>query len=349
MSSNELATFGDTDIVGAEGSAMDLAAALAMMPVEDQQELSSCVAEWRSSSRRLLVELFNMTEQLARMRKILGDQFYPFAIQRLGVARKTVYRYMHINSVLHAHFEVDGKVVFSNGEEITQRALLLLSPTTDDTIMVQIKSALTEGQPIDERMVSNLLAQKDADHAASLAGAQAEAERTAKTMSRKLERVDAELARSQREMNAQAELLRRTQETQALLQKENDELRKSSTEVRFEEKNVEVVPPGYATAAEAIQAKEKALQQLQRDESAIQANIVSLQEQQTQLKAKLADAAKNTADFQTLKTVVETAIAQFPYQAQLAIAKQDVATQQALCALGHTMIQFGEQLTKEST
>jgi len=77
---------------------------------EDYLRLRMSVSEFRSSGRRLIGELFVMTQQLCVMRDILGDRFRAFVEVELGLSPRMISRYMHMNKVLNTHFTVDGRV-----------------------------------------------------------------------------------------------------------------------------------------------------------------------------------------------------------------------------------------------
>jgi cell division protein FtsB len=153
-----------------------------------------------------------------------------------------------------------------------------------------------------------------------------------------------ELARAQRELTSQTELLRRAEANGAILEEENTTLRKQSTEVRYEQKNVDVVPPGFTSIQEAIETKQGELDALVVREETTIANIAALEEECRAAAEKLAQFNANVDDFLAMKTQVEQIIAKFPLSTLKEMAVGDKNINAALGALGQTMKLFGAQL-----
>lgn len=319
---------------------------LSSLPAEKLNELNVCVAEWRSAGRRLIRELFTMTQQLATMQEILQDQFYSYVDRELGVQRKTAYRYLHINKVLISHFTNDGQLTLTDSQNITQRALMLLSPTTDSAVMDEVKTALTAGQTVDVPYLQEVISRHEAEHATRLASAQAEAQAAVKALERRLEQTELQLARSQRDADSQAEMLRRNKETAQLLEQENRELRSAATEVRYEEKQVEVIPPGFKSVAEAIEAKELQLSELAQAEQRLKQGVEELNAQRSNAQQELDSLVASTANFRSLQAQLETLIGRYPMDTLVALANRERSIKAAYQALGQTMSLFGEQLIR---
>jgi len=312
----------------------------------DLSILKTCVTEYNSAARRVVSELVVMTEQLATIQKIIPRRrdFYAFARNELGVGKRTITRYLHLHKVLQQHFAVDGKVPAQVGSSFSQRALLLLSPDTDESVILELKTVMDEGGKIETKDVESLLAKREAEHAAQLASAQADLQALTRELDRTRDQAAVELARTQRELSAQTELLRRAETNSQVLEEENTALRRQATEVRYETKNVEIIPAGYASIQEAIERKEGELSQLATRERSVAENIAALEEERTALEEKLAGFRAGINDFLALKESVEALIGKFPLAAVKEMGSGDKTLKAAMTSLGKTMILFGEQL-----
>jgi hypothetical protein len=319
---------------------------LSGVSAENLSVLKICVTEYNSAARRVVNELVVMTEQLATIQKIIPSRrdFYAFARNELGVGKRTITRYLHLHKVLQQHFAVDGKVPVQVGNAISQRALLLLSPDTDESVILELKSVIDEGGKIRPKDVESLLAKREAEHAALLASARADVQAMSRELDRTRDQAAIELARTQRELSAQTELLRRAETNSQVLEEENTALRRQATEVRYETKNVEIIPAGYTTIQEAIEKKEGELSELTTRERSVAENIAALQAEKTALEAKLADFRAGIDDFLTMKDSVEALIGKFPLAMVKEMATGDKTVRAAMTSLGKTMILFGEQL-----
>lgn len=318
---------------------------VASLPADEQQAVQECIAEWKSAGRRLISELFTMTEQLVKMRQILGRKFGPLVRTELNISRRQAYRYMHINKVLKAHFQVNGELAWGDGN-ISQTALALLTPTTDDSVIQEVRLALGNGQAVDGPMVSEILARRESEHATTLAAAQAEAQMAQQRLQRRLESAEVELARIQRDSAAQTEMLRRNTETRAVLEEENAKLRREANVVRFEEKRVEVVPPGFASAEDAIAAKARELGDLETQRSALESTITSLTNDRERLRNEVSRISTSTAEFREMKSAIDQIVDRFPLVSLSEMAAGDKTLKAAFLALGETMVQYGQRLSQ---
>jgi phospholipid N-methyltransferase len=312
---------------------------------ENRAMLHTCVAEYRSAGRRVVSELLTMTEQLVKIQEIVGGRrFYPFVRNELGLSKRTLSRYLHLNKVLQQHFAIEGKVPLSVTNAISSRALEMLSPETDESVIQEVRSVIDSGGKIDSRTVETILAKREADHAAALASARADAHAATRSLDRSRDQHAVELARAQRELSSQTELLRRAEQTGQILEEENAALRRQSTEVRFEEKRVEIVPPGYSTIQEAIDSKRGELSDLTAREESTARSLAALEEQRRVMEAKLTAFNASVGHFIAMKDQVDTLISAFPLAVLKEMAAGDKNIGAALSALGKTMTLFGEQL-----
>lgn len=342
----------DVDMDGDLMSDADIPATYDLSGVSegDLSVLKTCVTEYNSAARRVVGELVVMTEQLATIQKIIPRRrdFYAFARNELGVGKRTITRYLHLHKVLQQHFAVDGKVPAQVGSAFSQRALLLLSPDTDESVILELKSVIDEGGKIETKDVESLLAKREAEHAAQLAAAQADLQKLSRELDRTRDQAAIELARTQRELSAQTELLRRAETNSEMLEEENTSLRRQATEVRYETKNVEIVPAGYTSVQEAIDKKEGELSELASRERSVAESIAALEAQKTALEEKLAAFHAGIDDFLNMKDTVEALIGKFPMGMVKEMGAGDNAVKSAIASLGKTMILFGEQLNAAS-
>jgi hypothetical protein len=317
---------------------------LSGLPAEDKMRLSMAVSEFRSAGRRLIGELFVMTQQLCFMRDILGDRFRGFVESELGLSPRMISRYMHINKVLTTHFMVNGQVDVKEANAFTQQALALLSPTTDTDVVEELRTLASQGKTIDHKVVMEVMNAAEADAVAQLASAQADLTAKTRELSDFQTQREVERARNQRELEAQAELLRRAEQRRKDLEEEITKLRSQETQVRFEEK--EIVPPGYASVEEAISAKNRELESLAAQRDAVTADIGTLTEQQKKLQEAVQQANAGASQFLAMKEQADTLIAQFPIALLKSLSDKDPSVKAAIASLGETFMLFGQQLAK---
>jgi hypothetical protein len=324
---------------------VDLAALdLSDLPDEDVMRLRMAVSEFTSSGRRLIGELYVMTQQLCVMREILGERFRTFVEAQLGLAPRMISRYMHINKVLNTHFTIDGQVDLAEVNNFTERALALLSPSTDTQVVEELRVLASQGKSIDHNVVINAINQADADAVAQLASAQADLTAKTRQLADMTQQREIERARNQREVESQAEMLRRADQRRNDLEEEIAKLRSAQTEVRFEVQ--EKVPAGYATAEEAVNAKNRELDILTAQRQAVSNEIAELTEKQKSIETSIQQTTAGTAQFLKMKEQADALISQFPMALLKSLSEKDPTVKSAIASLGETFVLFGQQLTK---
>lgn len=311
---------------------------------EDVVRLRMCVSEFRSSGRRLIGELYVMTQQLCFMRDILGDRFRAYVESELDLAPRMISRYMHINKVLNTHFTVDGQITSDVANAFTQRALALLSPTTDTDVVLELRELASQGKSIDHNVVLDAMNRSEADAVAQLASAQADLTSKTRELADMQQQREVERARNQRETESQSEMLRRGEQRRKDLDDEILKLRAQETEVRYEPK--EIVPAGYASVEEAICAKTRELAMLATERSAVSTEIEALTEQRKKLQDEDAQANAGEAQFLAMKEQTDSLMAQFPIALLKSLSEQRPAVNAAIASLGETFVLLGQQLIK---
>ena len=329
----------DTTFLRMDEVALDLSD----LSSDSQLRLRMSVAEFRSSGRRLIGELYVMTQQLCVMRDILGDRFRVYVEAELGLAPRMISRYMHINKVLTTHFSVNGQIDLGEANAFTQRALALLSPTTDSNVVDELRELASKGMSIDHNVVMEVMNKSEADAVTQLASSQADL--TAKT--RQLEELsqqrEVERSRSQRELDSQAEMLRRNEQRRKDLEEELVKLRSQETQVQFQDR--EVVPPGFTSVEEAIAAKTRQLDELVDKRDTVSTAIDSLTKQQLKLQDAVQQSSATASQFLAMKEQADILIAQFPIALLKSLSTKDLAVKAAIATLGETFVLFGKQLT----
>jgi hypothetical protein len=314
------------------------------LSVDSMLRLRMSVSEFRSSGRRLIGELYVMTTQLCAMRDILDDRFRAFVEAELGLAPRMISRYMHINKVLNTHFAVDGVVDLSEANAFTQRALALLSPTTDSVVVDELRALASEGKSIDDKLVMEVMNKSEADAVAQLASAQADLTARTRQLADITQQREVERSRTQRELESQAEMLRRAEQRRSDLEDEINKLRSQETQVRFEDK--EVVPAGYTTVEEAINAKTGELESLARKREEMAAEIEMLTQKQQKLHDAVQQTGASASQFLAMKEQTNALIAQFPITLLKSLSEKDPTVKTAIASLGETFVLFGQQLAK---
>lgn len=330
----------DTTALHADWSALDLG----NLSTDDQMRLRMSVSEFRSSGRRLIGELYVMTQQLCVMRDILGEGFRAFVEAELGLAPRMISRYMHINKVLTTHFTVGGQVDLNAANAFTQRALALLSPSTDTQVIEELRVLASNGTTIDHNVVMNALSQAEADVVAQLASTQADLTTKTRELADLAQQREVERARNQREVDSQAELLRRADQRRTDLEEEIAKLRAQETQIKFEEKPI--VPPGYASVEAAIKAKSLELESLASQRESVVADIDSLTDKQKKLQDAVQQTGASAAQFMAMREQAEALISQFPIALLKSLSDKDPAVKSAITSLGETFVLFGQQLSK---
>lgn len=330
----------DSIALRADWSALDLG----NLTGEDEMRLRMSVSEFRSSGRRLIGELYVMTQQLCVMRDILGERFRAFVEAELGLAPRMISRYMHINKVLNTHFTVDGQVDLTEANAFTQRALALLSPSTDTQVVAELRELASKGATIDHNVVMNAFNEAEADAVAQLASAQADLTAKSRQLADLAQLREIERARNQREGESQAELLRRAEQRRSDLEEEITKLRSQTTQIQFEDK--EVVPAGYASVEDAISAKNRELETLASRRDAVAAEIDTLNEQQKKLQDAVQQTSASASHFLAMKEQADDLIARFPIALLTSLSAKDPAVKTAIASLGTTFVVFGQQLLK---
>jgi myosin heavy subunit len=311
---------------------------------DNVMRLRMSVSEFRSSGRRLIAELYVMTQQLCVMRDILGDRFRAFVEAELGLAPRMISRYMHINKVLNTHFSVDGQIDLTEANAFTQRALALLSPSTDTHVVEELRELASQGKGIDHNVVIEVMNKAEADAVTQLASTQADLTAKTRQLAEMAQQREVERARNQREIDSQAELLRRAEQRRTDLEQEIQRLRSQETQVRFEEK--EIVPVGYASVEDAVNAKTRELNSLTAEREAVTAEISTLNEQKQKLQDAVQQTSASASQFLGMKEQADALIAKFPIALLKSLSEKDPAVKAAIASLGETFVMFGQQLAK---
>jgi chromosome segregation ATPase len=314
---------------------------LTVLSDEAQFQLRLCVQEFRSSGNRLAREVFSMTTQLSTMQEILGQQFFVFVDQELGLSRRTAMRQLQVHKVLKAHFSTDGRINVAEASNFTQRALSLLTERTDEAVIDELKQLASDGITISDTLVRKVIDEHGKSSHTEVAVAQAEMVTLTAKLGAAHENIETQRLRFQEQLRNSEEQLRRAEANAKVLEDELDEIKHAPTTVATERIHVPTLPPGFTDAEEAIAAKKFELATLNDSIIALNKNRVKAQEQ-------LQDLTANAAEFLEMKGKVDELFVKFPKALIQSMASTDDKVHLAAAALGNAMIQFGSQLVSAS-
>lgn len=291
-------------------------------------------------SNRRIGDLFVLTETLAQVKAITGENFYAFAEQQMGIRPRTIRRYMHIHTVLEAHFQTNGRIDPVEMRNFTQRAFDLLGPDTDDGIILELRTIAQAGQSVDEKTVKKLLETRDGDHQTEVASLQAEIKTVRQEASAGLNRLQVENAKLITQDQNTQELVRKLTEQRSALDLEMEELRRQTVQVQFVDK--EILPAGYLSAADAIKDATAKKEE-------IEGSIVALQQKKNDLESQIQFVTAGAEEFLNMKEQVDGFLLKFPVAMIRAVSSTDLAIKQHIEVLSACMLQFGHQLQKAIT
>lgn len=306
--------------------------------------LRLCVAEFKASRGRIEREFLILSSKLAMMKEILGDQFIAFAKDDLGLPIRTVQRYLTINQCMEKHLSTGGRIDIGEAQLYTQGALSLLAPVTDDDVIEEVRGLAQSGAKISEAVVRDIIASRNVDYEGRIALAESDAAAATNQLREVESKRELESSRMKSHIERQDEIHRRDQEKVAALEEDLERLRGQATVVTEREVDRPVVPPGYATIADAIAAAERDLAQARSRASDATREADELATRNVDLKASLATFTADTQDFLRVKTTVEELLLQMPKAHLQAIAARDADVKEALEVMGRALIQFGTQL-----
>lgn len=325
---------------------LDTSLDLSDLSADQALRLKLSVNEFRSAGRRMVGELYIMTSQLSVMKEILGDRFRSFAETTLGLTSRALSRYMHINNVLNTHFAVNGQVDLAIANNLTQRALALLTPETEAAVVDNLRELAQQGTQINEKLVMEVMSRAEGDAVAQLASTQADLTARTRELEQERQSREVERARSQREISSQGELLRRGEQRIRDLEADLQRLAMQETQVHYQDR--EVIPEGFASVQAAVDAKNSELAGLNKQREEIKNTIERLNQQQLQLQSDLEQRNAGIEKFLAMKEQAETIIAQFPIALLKSLSETDPAVKAAISSLGQTMNLLGQQLAKAS-
>lgn len=304
-------------------------------PQEQSIQLQVLVRQFQLTEDRMLVELSVLVQTLAKVKELTGEHFNAFTEQQLGISPTSRRRYMSIYALMEAHFKTNGRVDPLEMRQFTQRALSLLSPDTDDGIILELRTIAQSGNKVDEKTVRNLLEARDNDHQTQIATLQAEITSTKKDASVDLNRLQLENARLITQDQNTQELVRRLTEQCSTLDTEIDALRKETTQVQYVDK--EVPPAEYVTALDAIKDASSKKEDLEK-------SIKQLQDKKSDLENQIQFVSAGAEEFLKMKEQVDSLLLKFPVAMIRAVSATDQTIKQHIEMLGASMLQFGQQL-----
>jgi hypothetical protein len=308
------------------------------LSTENAIQLHVLVHQFQATQERMTRDLFVLTQTLVQIKELTGENFYAFAEQNMGLkSRTTIRRYMHIHTVLEAHFLSNGRIDPKEMKNFTQRAFELLGPDTDEDLIVELRTIAQSGNSVDEKTVKRLLEVHGTDHKSQIASLEAEVKTTKQDAVASQSRLEIENARLiTQEQNTQ-ELVRRLTDQRTALDIEMEELRKQQIQVQYIDK--EVVPPGYISVEEAIEAVTVKKNELEQ-------SLEPLRVRKEELEERLKFISAGADEFLRMKDQVDGFLLKFPVAMIRAVSSSDPAIKQHIEGLSVCMMQFATQLQK---
>lgn len=309
---------------------------------EQRTQLTVCVAQMRLSLQRIGNEMLLMSQHLSTMNEILGSRFNRFVAEELGLSEKTSRRLLHAHTVLKSKFsDEDGRINGAFATHLTQNALQLLGPDTDDTVIAEIRERVVDGERLGAAEVREIIASREKDLELQLQAAQAEVDSVSKKAAKAAEQSELEIARIRSQVDGLNEHNRRLQEQNQAMEEEVDRLQSQSIQVN--EKEVEVPPKGYTSVQEAIESANNELKAAQERKQQVEAELASSQQKLVEFNTRIADSQAGMDHFIRLKEQIDAIALQFP-PALVRKISADENIKAAINTLADAMVAMGNQL-----
>lgn len=307
--------------------------------------LQFCVGQFRLNQHRMLETYFASAQLLFQIKEIVGgDRFMEFATTELGLKPRTIQRYMRMDKTLLQHFSENGQINVKEASMFTQRALLLLSPETDEEIISEIKALVNQGEIINESTVRRIIDRHDADLEAQVVSAQAETEFANTELKKVTERSELLAARLQNQLNKQDEQVRRLTEQRSALEEEIEVLKKQETVVTEKTVEVEVVPAGFKSAQEATEAAQKQLALAIEKKDRVDAEILEAEGKRTSILENVSVIEAGNEEFLKIKSQIDGILLKYPAALLRAVSNSSPTAKTALENAADAMILLGNQL-----
>lgn len=310
--------------------------------------LSLAVAEFREIENRIANDFVTMCTRLSMIKEILGEHFLRFAQDELGLKLRTIQRYLNLHQVMSTHLSNGGRIDIGEARQFTQGALALLAPVTDDDVISEIRTLAQGGNKITEETIKQVIASRDVDYEARLKLAASETELAIKKMHEAQQKLELETARHSSSMVKQEELTRRSKEHVAALEADLERLRKQETVVSEKVVEKEVIPAGYATLAEAIDAATSNLNKAKLEAQAAEREAAEAKIKADALKSGLQAAVLDTQDFGRVKTLLDEVMAALPRAQIQALSGSNPDLKKAFHETGAALVFFGNTLVAAS-
>lgn len=125
------------------------------LPPEIRGEVYALCAEIFATKRRLAREVVELGLSLRKLKAVMGDKFEDIALDTLGFARTSLYRYLKVASVyLVASNGMEDPSVLRDATTVT--AFQLLDGASEE-ILCEVRERASRGEPINEALVKDLM------------------------------------------------------------------------------------------------------------------------------------------------------------------------------------------------
>jgi len=287
------------------------------------QQLAAFTATIRQQMRMVTNGLAHVAFTVFKMQELLPNPVAHrrYCMEQFDFKEANYYRMVRAGMVIATHFRAKEGHIVAEASQLPLTAFQLLNADTDVEVIDAIKQKAQSGKVTEaevKRMIDDALKDSQAqlnqaqdaivDQRGTIANLQAqvsEVERDKKTLLaehnatvNQLHQQKAQTKRTEEERDAHLADLSETREQ--LIQAQ-----KSTTEIQYVEKEVQVLPPGITNLDEAIEAR-------RTDLTALEQSTAAAQQKMSDLSAKLEHTELSVSTLTQLKASVDSIVAQFP-------------------------------------
>lgn len=316
---------------------------LSDLSMEQRASLVVSVGQFRLARERVGHDLAIMSQQLANMSRILGSRFMRFATEELGLNERTTRRYLKAHKTLSAHFtDGEGRIDAVYATQVTQNALALLGPETDNDVIDEIKTIVGSGQSVNEDTVRQLIASREKELEADLAVSKAEAQAANRKLLQVAERAEIEQSRLRRNLDGLEEQVRRLE---AQSKAANDEVdRLQALAIQVVEKEIEVPPKEYTSTVDAVAAAKRDLADANQSKKRVEEDLASARQELESINSQLSSKQSQIDHLTRLKQHVDAIAVQFPATLLKSLTAADSSVKDAVAEIGDALMLMGKQL-----
>jgi hypothetical protein len=291
------------------------------LPASSRTELQDkqnkhLISQCRTLMKRIGMDSMQLIMHVAELKKINStDDFNWIITHELKLSTSTVNRWLTIADTAEKYFLNDGAFSSQELTNVTRNAFMLISAeSVNETVIADVRDLLKTKGKVSEDDIEKLLESKEATrNRIAVTEAEAELERTKKAAAQ----LEAQLLKAQANEAAVARRLENAEKDAKALEAElkdvsarYKELVASPSDVGMVEK--EVVPKGYKTIREAMEAANKQMMDVQEQLSKTRDEVKAAKEEAAQAKSEAARAKAAAKDVNDVIAEIEVLIAKLP-------------------------------------